>query len=85
MLKEDWSSLMFSSDDLLFDEMTKQLEEDTDKKSPSATSTITKTSTSMQDLETLPDIVHTNNRTEAATGLLLLGVDPKEVDAEIDN
>ena len=27
--KEDWSSLMFSSDDSLFDEMTKQLEDDT--------------------------------------------------------
>ena len=53
-IKEDWSSLMFSSDDLLFDEMTKQLEDDTprpktDKKSPSARSTITATSTSMQE------------------------------------
>ena len=28
-MKDDWSSLMFSSDDSLFDEMTKQLEEDT--------------------------------------------------------
>ena len=45
---------MFSSDDSLFDKMTKQLEDNTtrpktDKKSPSATSTITATSTSMQD------------------------------------
>ena len=28
-IKEDWSSLMFSSDDSLFDEMTKQLEDNT--------------------------------------------------------
>ena len=91
MIKEDWSSLMFSSDDSLFDEMTKQLEDDTtrpktDKKSsPSATSTITATSTSMQDQETLLDIVYTSSRTDAATGLLMLGADPKDVDAEIDN
>ena len=88
-IKEDWSSLMFSSDDSLFDEMTKQLEDDnarpeTDKKSLSATSTITKTSTSTKDQETLPDIIHTSNRTEAATGLLMLGVDLKEVDTQID-
>ena len=58
-IKEDWSSLMFSSDDSLFDEMTKQLEDDTarpknDKKSPSKspTSRITTTSTSTQDQET---------------------------------
>ena len=61
-MKDDWSSLMFSSDDSLFDEMTKQLEDDTtrpktDKKSsPSATSTIAATSTSTQDQETIPDI-----------------------------
>ena len=76
MIKEDWSSLMFSSDDSLFNEMTKQLEDDitrpkTDKKSPSATITITATSTSTQDHETLPDIVYTSSRTDAATGLLM--------------
>ena len=71
--------------------MTKQLEDDTtrpktDKKSsPSATSTITATSTSMQDQEKLPDIVYTSSRTDAATGLLMLGADPKDADAEIDN
>ena len=90
-MKDEWSSLMFSSDDSLFDEMTKQLEDDTtrsktDKKSsPSATCTITATSTSMQDQETLPDIVYTSSRTDAATGLLMLGADPKDVDTEIDN
>ena len=90
-IKEDWSSLMFSSDYSLFDEMTKQLEDDTtrpktDKKSsPSATSTITATSTSMQEQETLLDIVYTSSRTDAATGLLMLGADPKDVDVEIDN
>ena len=90
MIKEDWSSLMFSSDDSLFNEMTKQLKDDTtrpktDQKSPSATSTITATSTSTQDQETLPDIVYTSSRTDAATGLLMLGVDPKDLDVEIDN
>ena len=90
-MKDEWSSLMFSSDDSLFDEMTKQLEDNTtrpktDKKSsPSTTNTITATSTSMQDQETLPDIVYTSSRTDAATGLLMLGADPKDVDAEINN
>ena len=89
-IKEDWSSLMFSSDDSLFDEMTKQLEDDTtrpktDKKSLSATSIIRATITSMQDQETLPDIVYTSSRTDAATGLLMLGADAKDLDAEIDN
>ena len=91
VMKDEWSSLMFSSDDSLFDEMTKQLEDDTtrsktDKKtSPSATCTITAASTSMQDQETLPDIVYTSSRTDAAAGLLMLGGDPKDMDAEIDN
>ena len=51
-IKEDWSSLMFSSDDSLFDEMTKQLKDDTtrpgiNRKSPrkSPTSTIITAST----------------------------------------
>ena len=91
VMNDEWSSLMFSSDDLLFDEMTKQLEDNTtrsktDKKTfPSATCTITSTSTSTQDQETLPDIVYTSSRTDAAAGLLMLGVDPKDMDVEIDN
>ena len=91
VMKDEWSSLMFSSDDLLFDEMTKQLEDDTTrsktvkKSSPSATCTITATSTSTQDQETLPDIVYTSSQTDAATGLLMLDADPKDVDVEIDN
>ena len=83
---------MFSSDDLLFDEMTKQLKDDTarpeiGKKSlrKSPTSTITTTSASMQDQETLPDIVYTSNRTDAVTRLLMLGANPKDLDTEIDN
>ena len=39
----------------------------------------------MQDQETLPDIVYTSSRTDAATGLLMLHVDPKDLDVEIDN
>ena len=91
LMKDEWSSLMFSSDDSLFEEMTKQLEDDTirtktDKKaSPSATCTIAAASSSMKDQDTLPDIVHTSSRTAAAAGLLMLGVDPKDVDMEIDN
>ena len=90
IIKEDWSSLMFSNDDSLFDEMTKQLKEDTtgpeinrksSRKSP--TSTISRASTSTQDQETLPVIVYTGNRT--VTGLLMLGADPKDLDTEIDN
>ena len=91
-IKKDWSSLMFSSDDSLFNEMTKQLKDDTarpeiDRKSPrkSPTSKITTASTSTQEQETLPDIVYTGNRTDAVTRLLMLGVDPKDLDAEIDN
>ena len=89
--KDEWSSLMFSSDDSLFEEMTKQLEDDTirtntDKKaSPSVTCTIAAASTSMKDQDTLLDIVHTSSRMVAAAGLLMLGVDPKDVDREIDN
>ena len=89
--KDEWSSLMFSSDDSLFEEMTKQLEDDTirtntDKKaSQSVTCTIAAASTSTKDQDTLPDIVHTSNRTVAAAGLLMLGVDPKDKDREIDN
>ena len=86
--KDEWSSLMFSSDDSLFEEMTKQLEDDTIRTktaSPSATCTIAAASTSTKDQETLPDIVHTSSRTVAAAGLLMLGADPKDVDAEIDN
>ena len=40
---------------------------------------------STQDQETLPDIVYTSSRTDAAAGLLMLGADPKDVDMEIDN
>ena len=89
--KDEWSSLMFSSDDSLFEELTKQLEDDTirtntDKKaSLSVTCTIAAASTSTKDQNTLPDIVHTSSRMVAAAGLLMLGVDPKDMDREIDN
>ena len=82
---------MFSSDDSLFDEMTKQLEDDTARpeidrnllrNSPISNKTM---STTTQDQETLPDIVYTSNRTDAVTGLLMLGADPKDLDVEIDN
>ena len=86
--KEDWSSLMFSSDNSLFKEMIKQLEDDTNKngvKRKSSMSTIASTSTSTEDQDTLPDIVYSGKRSDALTGLLMLGVDPEQLDAEIDN
>ena len=79
---EDWASLMFHSDDSLFDEMTKQIENNQNRSEP-----VTKEPTSMatQNFETLPDIVITQNKTEAATGLLMLSLNSNDIDAEIDN
>ena len=86
--KEDWSSLMFSSDDSLFEEMTKQLEDDKDRaseKRKTPTCTVTSTDASVQDRDTLPDIVHLEKHSDAVTGLLMLGVEPEQLDADIDN
>ena len=79
---EDWASLMFHSDDSLFEEMSKQLENNHDRSEP-----ITNEPSSMatQNFETLPDIIITQNKTEAAKGLLMLNLNPNDVDAEIDN
>ena len=79
---EDWASLMFHSDDSLFEEMTKQLENNHDRSEP-----VTKepTSTATQNFETLPDIVTTQNKTKAAKGLLMLSLNSNDIDAEIDN
>ena len=79
---EDWASLMFHSDDSLFEEMTKQLENNHDR---SESVTKEPTSTATQNFETLPDIVITQNKTEAAKGLLMLNLNPNDVDAETDN
>ena len=81
-LNEDWASLMFHSDDSLFDEMTKQIEDGTDKVEPIPCKPA---STATQKAETLPDIVLTQSKTDAATGLLMLSLNPAEVDTEIDN
>ena len=86
--KEDWSSLMFSSDDSLFDKMTKQLKDETNKfgeKRGTPTSTITRASTSTQNNDTLPDIVPMGKKSDAVTGLLMLGADPDKLDTEIHN
>ena len=79
---EDWASLMFHSDDSLFEEMSKQLENNHDRSEPT---TKEPSSTATQNFETLPDIVITQNKTEAAKGLLMLNLNPNDVDAEIDN
>ena len=89
-IKEDWSSLMFSSDDSLFEEMTKQLETDNNNnnngvKRKSPTSTVSKASTSMHNQDTLSDIVYSGKKSDAVTGLLMLGADLEQLDAEIDN
>ena len=49
------------------------------------TSTITSASTSTQDQDTLPDIAYLGKRSDAVTGLLMLGADLEQLDAEIDN
>ena len=72
-LIEDWASLMFHSDDSLFDEMTKQFEDRTDKVEPI---TCKPASTATQEAEILPDIVLTQSKTDAATGLLMLSLNP---------
>ena len=79
---EDWASLMFHNDDSLFEEMTKQLENNHDRSEP-----VNKepTSKATQNFETLPDIVINQNKTEAVKGLLMLNLNPNDVDAEIDN
>ena len=79
---EDWASLMFHSDDSLFEEMMKQVENNQDRSEP-----VTKEPTSMatQNFDTLPDIISTQNKTEAAKGLLMLSLNSNDVDAEIDN
>ena len=81
-LNEDWANLMFHSDDSLFDEMTNQCENMTDNVEPTACKP---ESTATQETETLPDIVLTQNKTDAATGLIMLSLNPADVDAEIDN
>ena len=81
-LNEDWENLMFHSDDSLFDEMMKQCENRTNKVEPTACKPA---STATQEAETLPDIVLTQNKTDAATRLLMLSLNPANVDAEIDN
>ena len=79
---EDWASLMFHSDDSLFEEMSKQLENNHDRSEPIIKEP---SSTATQNFETLPDVVITQNKTEAAKGLLMLNLNLNDVDAEIDN
>ena len=79
---EDWASLMLHSDDSLFDEMMKELENNQDRSKPD---TKELTSTASNNLETLPDIVPTQNKTEAAKGLQMLSLISNDADAEIDN
>ena len=81
--KEDWSSLMFSSEDSLFKEMTKHLEDGEKRKKP--TSTITSVHSVTQNQDTLLDIVQTVKKLDAITGLLMLGADLDQLDAEVDN
>ena len=54
-LNEDWANLMFHSDDSLFDEMTKQCENRTDRVEPTACKPA---STATQEAETLPDTLY---------------------------
>ena len=81
-VNEDWANLMFQSDDSLFEEMTKQCEIWTDNIEPT---TCKPESTVTLEAETLPDIVLNQNKKDAATGLVMLSLNPADVDAEIDN
>ena len=88
--KEDWSSLMFSSDDSLFEEWTQQVQENKNKdntndKHDTAAAMTTSTTTSNQDKDTLPDIVLTGKKLDAITGLLMLGKNTEHTDDEINN
>ena len=88
---EDWSSLMFSSDDSLFEEWTRQMEDNNNidpsrannVKSPA--SIATSTAASSQNKDTLPDIVLLGKKSDAITGLLMLGENPEHLDDEINN
>ena len=88
---EDWSSLMFSSDDSLFEEWTRQMEDNNNidpsrannVKSPA--STATSMAASSQHKDTLPDIVLSGKKSDAITGLLMLGENPEHLDDEINN
>ena len=53
------------------------------RKSPA--STVTSMASSNQNKDTLPDIVLSGKRSDAVTGLLMLGVNPEQLDEEIDN
>ena len=76
---EDWSSLMFSSDDSLFEEWTRQMEDNNNidpsrannVKSPA--STATSRAASSQNKDTLPDIVLLGKKSDAITRLLCWG------------
>ena len=80
--KEDWSRFMFSSDDSLFEEWTRQMEEDDSaKQSPPK---LAATNTTLR-ANTLPDIVLTKDKSDVVTGLLMLGNSRENIDKEVDN
>ena len=78
---------MFSSNDSLFEELTRQMENNTttETKCNQLTSTTTLKATVDQNMETLPDIVPPGKKSNAITSLLMLGANPEQLDAEIDN
>ena len=81
--KEDWDSLMFNSDDSLFDELTRQMNEPSCKDNTNAT-VATSTITSNEDF--LPDLIQQQNKSDAVTRLLLLGAMVNaSIDDQIDN
>ena len=89
---------MINSDDSLFEEMTKQMEnkqtEDEASESKSKTPTLKPANNTMDMEGTLPDLANPTNKIDAVTGLLLLGAGinqsmddniDKNIDAEINN
>ena len=96
--KTDWEKLMINSDDSLFEEMTKQMEnkqmEDEASESKSKTPTLKSTEDAMDIEGTLPNLTNQANNNDTVTGLLLLGaginqsmddIIDKKIDAEINN
>ena len=85
--KEDWSSLMFNSDDSLFNEWSKQMDMEKHLSNNKHSSEIVATQTMSSDrpTDTLPDIVPTGNKADAIMGLLMLGENINHIDDEINN
>ena len=83
---------MFSSDDSLFEEWTRQMEDnnktDTTNNKWSTTNPVAMAipmTSSNQNTDTLPDIVLSNKKSGVVTGLLMLRENLENIDDEVNN